>query len=140
MPLPLRSERHLLIEALLSPGEALTLRDTVEQPSPQQSPSGLPQQRPRQAGARTVTSETRTVFVTVTYPLRQTVPHLDPLPDREASSSTTFHSDGTVLAWTLGPSAWTPGTPRQFLEFGEAEAIQPGPSQAAPRAVLAPRA
>lgn len=35
--------------------------------------------------------EMRTVFVTVTYPPPWTIPHPDPPPDQEASSSTTFH-------------------------------------------------
>lgn len=38
--------RHLLIKPLLSPGQALTLRDALQQPGRHQSPSALPQRRP----------------------------------------------------------------------------------------------
>lgn len=58
---------HLLIKPLLSPGQALTPRAIMEQPRLHQSHSFLPQRRPLQAAARTVTLETRAVFVTIMY-------------------------------------------------------------------------
>lgn len=107
-----------MIKPLLSPGQALTLRDTLEQPSWHQSPSVLPQRHLLQAGARTVTLEARTVFVTITYPPLWTIPHPDPLPDQEASSSTTFsrkrYSPG--LAPDLQPGH--PGPPGSIWSLG----------------------
>lgn len=118
----------------------------MERPRPHQSPCSLPQQRSLQAGARTVTLETRTVFVTITCPLPRTIPHPRPtcrtrrLPQARPSTES-----GTVLAWPLGPSAWTPRIPQQFPEFveGEAKVIWPGPPSpegASLRTILAPRA
>lgn len=79
-------------------------------------------QRHLQAGTRTVILETRTVFVTITYPPLWTIPQPRPpcrtrrLPQARPTES------GTALAWPPVPSAW------QFLKFGKTEAIWPGPS------------
>lgn len=101
----------------------------MEQPSPHQSHPFLPRWCPLQAAARTVTLETRTVFVTIMYLPPWTIPHPRPpcwtrrLPQARISTES-----GTALAWPPEPSAWTRRIPQQFLEFGEAEAIRPGPS------------
>lgn len=94
----------------------------MEQPSPHQSPSGLPRRRPIQAGARTVTLETRTVFVTITSPTAADNPcPSTPLPDQEASLSATFHRERYRPTW---PRDLQPGRPGSFWTlFGGAEAI-----------------
>lgn len=90
----------------------------MEQPSPHQSHPFLPRWRPLQAAARTVTLETRTVFVTIMYLPPWTIPRPRPpcwtrrLP--QARISTERYSPG--LARNLQPGH--AGHPGSFWNWG----------------------
>lgn len=88
----------------------------MEQPRPHQSHSFLPQWRPLQAAARTVTLETRTVFVTIMYllPSGQSPPST-PCRTRRLPQARTSTESGTALTrpQSLQPRR-LPGTPGSF--------------------------
>lgn len=88
----------------------------MEQPRPHQSHSFLPQWRPLQAAARTVTLETRTVFVTIMYLPSGQSPPSTPCRTRRLPQARTSTESGTALTWprTCSPDAQDT---QQFLEF-----------------------
>lgn len=100
----------------------------MEQPRPHQSHSFLPQWRPLQAAARTVTLETRTVFVTIMYLPSGQSPPPTPCRTRRLPQARTSTESGTALTWpgTCSPNARTPSS--FWNSCGEAEAVRPARS------------
>ena len=142
-PLPLGLLRPLLTKPLLSAGQALTLRDTVEWPSLDQSSSSLPRRRPLQAGGRTVALKTRTVFVTMMYPPPWTIPYpRPPCRTRRLPQARPSTESGTALAWPPRTCSLDALDTWQFLELARGGWGDPNrplsPERAALRTVLAP--
>lgn len=141
-PLPRGLLRPLLTKPLLSPGQALTLRDTVERPSLDQSPSSRPRRRPLQAGGGTVALKRRTVFVTMMYPPPWTIPHPRPPCRTRRLPQARSSMESTALAWPPGTCSLDALDTRQFLELAQGGRGDPNrplsPEATALRTVLAP--